>query len=172
MNIFYELLLSRAIQKILMLKISNFYQYITNTLYVTSGHSMDPTVKHDELLIVSPCITNPYNPHRGDIVVVGNRGDNRMLKRVIGLPCEYIKLSEGLLYINSVQISEYYLNGLPSSSSLSTFEWYLNHDEILVLGDNRSRSTDSRSFGPVKLNDILGKVLFRYWPLSRLRVLK
>ena len=133
---------------------------------------MDPTVKHNELLLVSPCLTKTYNPHRGDIVVVGNKGDNRILKRVIGLPCEDIKLSEGLLYINSVQVSESYLNGLPSSLGLSTFEWHLNTDEILVLGDNRSRSTDSRSFGPVKLNDIHGKVFLRYLPVSRLRVLK
>ena len=155
-----------------MLNISNFYKCITNTLYITSGYSMDPTVKHDELLLVLPCLTNSYNPHRGDIVVVGNKGYNRMLKRVIGLPCEHIKLSEGLLYINSVQVSESYLNGLPSSPGLSTFEWCLKTDEILVLGDNRSRSTDSRSFGPVKFNNIRGKVLLRYWPLSRFLVFK
>jgi signal peptidase I len=78
-----------------------------------------------------------------------------------------VALSDGLLYIDGQQTSEPYLVGLPSKLGLSTTNWLLGEGEYLVLGDSRSHSTDSRNFGPVSADKIVGKVWLRVWPIKR-----
>ena len=103
---------------------------------------------------------------RGDVVIVRDPRDERKsyLKRVVGLPGEQVRLSDGLLYVADIPLKEPYLGGLPPSVGLGDRDWHLGGDEYLVLGDNRTHSTDSREFGPVKQAHIVGKVWFRYWP--------
>jgi len=89
------------------------------------------------------------------------------LKRIIGLPGERVALSDGLFYIDDQQTSEPYLGGLPSSLGLSTTNWLLGEGEYVVLGDSRSHSTDSRNFGPIRADQIVGKAWLRVWPLDK-----
>ena len=88
------------------------------------------------------------------------------IKRVIGLPGERVVMAEGLLFIDERQQAEPYLGGLPSSVGLGESAWELGAGEYLVLGDNRAHSTDSRGFGPIGGDRIVGRAWMRYWPLT------
>ena len=109
----------------------------------------------------------PFNRlNRGDLVVfkdpVGT-GDV-YVKRIVGLPDEDIRLEGGLVYLNGTLLEETYPTIPPGEGEEATREWWTGPDEYLLLGDNRSESPDSRTFGPVNKTLILGRVWFRYWP--------
>lgn len=141
-------------------------------LYVVRGQSMTPTFSEGDRLLVSPIVGRSYSFVRGDVVVVRDRsdGDRRHLKRLIGFPRESIRQSDGVLLLNDRPLDEDYLGGLPAAIGLDDIAWNLGDDEWFLLGDNRAHSTDSRQLGPSKLDDIVGTVLFRYWPLHKLRL--
>ena len=141
-------------------------------LYVVRGQSMAPTFSEGDRLIVSPIRGRSYSFVRGEVVVVreGSDGERRHLKRLIGLPRESVRQSEGVLLINGEPLEEDYLGGLPATIGLDDHTWNLENGEFFLLGDNRARSTDSRQRGPIGLDDIEGKVRFRYWPLHKLRL--
>ena len=141
-------------------------------LYVVRGQSMAPTCSEGDRLLVSPIGGRSYSFVRGDLVVVRDRsdGDRRHLKRLIGFPREKIRQSDGVLVLNDLPLDEDYLGGLPAVIGLDDITWNLGDDEWFLLGDNRARSTDSRQLGPVKLDDIVGTVRFRFWPLHKLRL--
>lgn len=106
---------------------------------------------------------------RRDVVVLSLSGekDRRYLKRVVGLPREEVRLVDGLLYIDGVRQDEPYLKGLPSMVGLGERGWDLGDAEFFVMGDDRSRSTDSRDFGPIHARSISGIAWFSYWPFSK-----
>ena len=108
---------------------------------------------------------------RGELVVVrdGAAGERRHLKRVIGLPRESIRQSEGVLLVNGRRLDEDYLEGLPAVIGLDDDAWNLADNECFLLGDNRAHSTDSRQLGPARLDNIEGTVRCRFWPLNKLR---
>ncbi len=141
-------------------------------LYVVRGQSMTPTFSPGDRLLVSRLRGRSFSFARGDVVVVrdGSGGDREHLKRLIGFPREKIRQSEGVLLVNDLPLDEDYLGGLPAVIGLDNIAWNLGNDEWFLLGDNRAHSTDSRQLGPVKLDDIVGTVLFRYWPLYKLRL--
>ena len=133
---------------------------------------MTPTFSPGDRLLVSLLQGRSYSFVRGDMVVVreGPDGERRHLKRLIGLPRESVRQSEGVILINGEPLEEDYLGGLPAAIGLDDYTWNLENGEFFLLGDNRARSTDSRQRGPVVLDDIEGKVRFRYWPLHKLRL--
>ena len=140
--------------------------------YVVRGHSMTPTFSEGDRLLVSCFRGRSFSFARGELVVVrdGLDGERRHLKRLIGLPREIVRQTEGVLLINDEPLDEDYLGGLPAVIGLEDEVWNLENDELFLLGDNRAHSTDSRQGGPVGLDDIEGKVRFRYWPLHKLRL--
>jgi len=133
---------------------------------------MTPTFSEGDRLLVSRFHGRSFSFARGELVVVrdGPDGERRHLKRLIGLPRESVRQSEGVLLINDEPLDEDYLGGLPAVIGLEDVTWNLGDDEYFLLGDNRAHSTDSRQGGPVGLDDIEGKVRFRYWPLHKLRL--
>ena len=143
-------------------------------LYVVRGHSMSPTFSEGDRLLVSPNQGRSYSIARGDVVVVrdGADGERHHLKRVIGLPRECVRQSDGTLLINDQPLDEDYLGGLPPVIGLDDHTWNLENGEFFLLGDNRAHSTDSRQLGPSKLDDFVGIVRFRYWPLNKLRIVR
>ena len=142
---------------------------LSSRLYSVRGDSMLPAFRPGEILLVSGSAYSDSAPARRDVVVVGDpRGtDRRYLKRVVGMPGEEITLSEGLLYIDGEHLVEPYLAGLPASPGLGECVWRLGDGRYFVLGDRRTRSTDSREFGAVSLDLIHGKAWLRCWPASR-----
>jgi len=135
--------------------------------YVVRGASMTPTLRPGDQVLVDVLAYREAGPARGDIVVSSSpRAEGRRdIKRVIGLPGERAVMAEGMLFVSGGQLAEPYLGGLPSSVGLGESAWDLGAGEYLVLGDNRAHSTDSREFGPIREDRIVGRAWVRYWPV-------
>jgi signal peptidase I len=131
---------------------------------LVDGSSMMPTFVDGERLIVSRVHYLLTRPNRGDIVVFNSlEGDEIMLiKRVIGEPGDVVEWRDHQLYLNEHLVEEDYINE-PCTCPNET--WILEADEYFVMGDNRNHSRDSRVFGPVPIDHIVGRVVFRYWPM-------
>ena len=129
---------------------------------------MEPSFRSGDLVLVGTIRRGPIA--RGDVVVLRNprEPDARDLKRVVGLPGESIRFADGSLYIDGTHLPEPYLGGLPASIGIERSEWTLAGDRYFVLSDNRARGTDSRHYGPVPRDVILGRVWRRAWPPRRL----
>ena len=88
------------------------------------------------------------------------------MKRVVGLPGEHVRISQGVVIINDCPFHEPYLAEPAHMDTPSPGQWLLGSGEYLVLGDFRQDSRDSRSFGPIGASYIVGKAWIRYWPLK------
>jgi signal peptidase I len=131
---------------------------------LVKGGSMRPTLDHGQRIAVSP-LDRP--PARGDLVVLRRpRGPNlEVVKRVVGLPGERVRLVAGRLEVDGHPVPEPYLAG-PAAGEL---DLQLGPAEYLVLGDHRAASTDGRDFGPVPADALTDRVRLAYWPPRRLR---
>ena len=117
-----------------------------------------------------------HPPERGDVIVfhAPTRPQRDFVKRVIGLPGERVEIRPGSVYVDGVRLDETYLEESNISGSmdcipnLGLVDCTLQEDQYFVLGDNRGSSNDSRDWGPVQLETIVGKVWFVYWPLTNL----
>ena len=113
------------------------------------------------------------DPSRGDIVVFETPertirrcgAGGTFVKRLVGLPGERISMSQGVLYVDGEPVDEPYVKGNRSGSFP---ERTLGADEYFMMGDNRGQSCDSREWGPVTRDDLIGPVFAVYWPLTRL----
>ena len=127
--------------------------------------------EHKYLPLASP-------PGRGDVIVfrAPPSPDRDFVKRVIGLPGERVRISGGEIFINGERLQETYLAESDLRRDMdcvpNTLGCVLAEDEYFVLGDNRDHSNDSRDWGPVRLEVIVGKVWFVYWPLNNLPFLE
>jgi len=109
---------------------------------------------------------------RGQVAVLYPNAQHEeppLIKRVIGLPGETITIANGQVQINGQPINEPYLNGL-STQCAQNCNVTLGPGQYFVLGDNRSNSLDSRSFGPVTADNVIGQVILRYWPLDKIEI--
>ena len=109
-------------------------------------------------------------PERGDVIVFHApvRPAKDFVKRVVALPGETVEIRSGAVYINGVGFEESYELGSEFRHYQDSPPITLEADEFYVLGDNRGSSNDSKDWGPVRLDDIVGKVAFVYWPVSEL----
>lgn len=124
-----------------------------------------PFVERDGEHIVYPL----HPPQRGDIVVfnppVGG-ASKPYIKRIIGLPGETIAIHDGAVFVNGDRLDEPYLEGVSTSwpNGDPTRELVVPEEHLFVLGDNRNNSTDSRSFGPISNDALIGRAWISYWP--------
>lgn len=140
---------------------------MSSSRYRVDGNSMSPTLTSGEYVLAGS-LELPWNqPSRGRIVVLRHPAQTHRIyiKRIIGLPDEGISVKNGIVYIDDLQLHEAYLNGSPKLLRDQHREWWTGPDEFFVMGDNRNDSEDSRIFGPVNRDLIVGSVWFRYWPL-------
>ncbi len=135
---------------------------------IVDGDSMNNTLLDGQIVILNK-ITYRFNDvNRFDIVVIENREDNdKIIKRIIGLPNEKIRYIDNKLYINDKLIETNL-----SFKDTKDFEYETKNDEYFVLGDNRVVSKDSRILGNFKKEDIVGKVSIRIYPLDRIGSIK
>ncbi len=139
--------------------------------FFVRGDSMMPNFENSDYLLIDQISYRFNDPKRGEVVVFRypENPSFRYIKRIIGLPGETVQIGNGNVTIldnNEVQIldeSDY----LPSSL-LTPGEgiWVLLEDEYFVLGDNRLASADSRRWGPLSRDEIIGRVFFKAWPFS------
>lgn len=147
--------------------------------FYVKGASMEPNFLDHEYLIVDELSYRLRTPERGEVIVFKypNNQEEYFLKRIIGLPGERVKIADGkvTIYNNAhpegVEVQETYLpKDLATLGEARTVT--LGSDEYFVLGDNRANSFDSRRFGPVKRDLIVGRAFFRGWPVSRISIFK
>src|SRR3989338_2740759 len=140
--------------------------------FYVKGQSMEPTFYEKEYLIIDEISYRFRGIERGEVVVFRApfNEDDYYLKRVVGLPGERVKIEDNkviiynTLYPQGIVVEEGYLNNETDGSLTVT----LGPDQYYVLGDNRDASFDSRRFGPVSRNVIIGRAWFRGWPFHRI----
>lgn len=153
-----EKLFILAIIIIILLKI-----FIFNFILV-KGDSMNPKYKNNDFMFLNKIIYKFTPIKRGDVIVLKYKNDD-LIKRVIGLPKDKIKVENGKLYINNKEYKENYINSYTASEDFD--EVTIKNNEYFVMGDNRYNSYDSRRFGPINKKDIMGKVEFRIFPFDK-----
>lgn len=130
--------------------------------YRVQGHSMMPTMKEGEYLIINKLSYYLDNPERGDIIVLHYPRDRtrEYIKRIIGLPGDTVEIENGRVIVNGVTLNEPYIADSPDY----TGRWVVPEDNYFVLGDNRNNSSDSHSWAYLPRSDIVGKAWLVYWP--------
>lgn len=131
--------------------------------------SMQPTLNPGEFLLVNRVAYKLSDPSIGDIIVFHAPGVAELdyIKRVIGLPGDQINISNGVVYVNDLPLFEPYIAQSPNY----TGSWEVPENHYFVLGDNRNNSSDSHLWGFVPDEDIVGRALLIYWPLSEMSLL-
>lgn len=131
-------------------------------LFIAKGESMLPGLRSGDLVLVDKLAYRAKNPERGDIVVA-RKGNDLIVKRVVGLPREEVELRQGILYVNHHALAEEYPVG---PGWLSLRKGRLWEDRYALLGDNRSVSGSVFVHAVVSKDLILGKVIqsVRLWP--------
>jgi signal peptidase I len=125
--------------------------------------SMQPTLFAGNFVVVNKLAYRFTKPGRGDIIVFKYPPDpaqDPYIKRVIGLPGDHILVENGEVLINGIRISEPYLKERTRQGG----EWTVPPGSLFVMGDNRNNSSDSRAWGTVPMENVIGKALVVYWP--------
>ena len=163
--------------------------------YEVDGPSMQTTLFNQNRLIVvkyertwSRITGHPYIPNIGNIIIFHESGlyssdgapENTLVKRVVALPGDRVVIANGLLTVYDKQhpngfdpdkdMSYGKVIGYTSSEAPSNINLVLPKNEIFVLGDNRSDSCDSRCFGPINVNQVIGKLALRIYPFSKISI--
>ncbi|MCL6611852.1 MAG: signal peptidase I [Peptococcaceae bacterium] len=162
-----EILESLVIAVVLAMLIRAF---VFQPFYIPSG-SMEPTLQIKDHILVNKFSYRFWEPMRGDIVVfrypLNPKKD--FVKRLVGLPGERVEIRNSRVYVNGREIPEEYL---PAGLRYPDFgPVVVPENTYLMLGDNRNNSDDSRVWGPLPRENIIGKAMLVYWPLDRMRLL-
>ncbi|HSR51077.1 MAG TPA: signal peptidase I [Acidobacteriota bacterium] len=137
------------------------------------GTSMEPRLEDQERIFVNKFVYHFSDIDRGDIVVFWYPRDpaKSFIKRVVALPGETVEIRSGVVYIDGQRLSEPYVP--PSFFDYTSYPpETVPQDHFFVLGDHRNSSNDSRNWGPVPRDNVFGKAVFRYWPVSRLGLIE
>ena len=150
---------------------------VTTQQYRIEGVSMGPTLLDGQRILVNKFVFAQngnggfvfHGPERGDIIVfdppVSSPED--FIKRVIGIPGDEIDIRDGAVYVNGERAPDDYDY---TTADANGYPRIVPEGEYFVMGDNRSRSNDSRAWGFVSADKIVGRTWFTYWPLSALRL--
>lgn len=135
-----------------------------------SGKSMLNTLHHDDMLLVNKIGKHFTSYKRGQIIILDAPDyPNRLyVKRVVGIPGDTISLKDDKVYLNGEELQEPYTSVDYTLPGFDGVEWQLSENEYFVMGDNRleGASNDSRNFGPITKDDIVGHAFFRIYPFS------
>lgn len=144
---------------------------VIGTFYIPSS-SMLPTLQVNDRILIDKTIYQRQSPQRGDLIIFQPTPTLRQegfsspfLKRIIGLPGETLQVKEGAVYINQQRLQEHYIAAAPDYRFGPV---KIPSDSYFVLGDNRNNSYDSHYYGFVTRNLIIGKVVWRYYPITRM----
>lgn len=145
--------------------------------FQVSGDSMFSTYENKEYILTNLISLRFDDPKRGDVVVFKSPTDGRdFIKRVIAVPGDTVAVKEGFVYVNGEKAEEKYLDeGVKTyggSFLKEDEEKVLGKDEFLVMGDNRTNSSDSREWGFLPRENIEGISLLVYWPINHFRLIE
>lgn len=147
------------------------------------GQSMEPNFHTGEYLLTDKVSYQTGDPQRGDVVVfhapeaagcVEGTGCD-FIKRIIGIPGDTVAVKDNSYYVNGSLLPEPYLPAgnitRPADFAKEGREILLGPEEYFVSGDNRPHSHDSRAFGPITRQEIVGRAFFRYWPSEKIGII-
>lgn len=170
-SFFWELLKAFILAMVIIVPI----RYFVVQPFFVRGSSMEPNFHDGEYLVIDQLSYRFREPKRGEVIVFRYPQDHTkfFIKRVIGLPGEDIQVNDGRVIISNVAYpngaevdeSKYLAPGVRTGGQINI---HLNRGEYFILGDNRSASSDSRSWGAVHRDEIIGRSWIRLWPLSRI----
>lgn len=137
------------------------------------GASMDPTFGTGDYIFTSKITYKMRSFHRGDVIVFKSPSnpDIEYIKRIIGIPGDVVMVKDSEVFVNGRHLTETYIDaktnlwegGFTKNGEGST----VPEDMLFVMGDNRPRSSDSREFGPITQESVIGQVFYRYFPPSK-----
>jgi signal peptidase I len=151
--------------------------------YQVQQNSMEQTLEPGQYVLVDKLSPRWDSYGRGDIIVFDppeswTRDRTPFIKRVIGLAGDTVEIREdGRVYVNERALDEPYIyrnpNGTPdlTTSPGDQWRWVVGSEQLFVLGDHRSKSADSRVFGPIGDGDVIGRAFLRYWPIGTMGIL-
>jgi signal peptidase I len=140
--------------------------------FKVEGESMYPNLHDSEYILVNKVDYYLHSPSRGDIIVFKPPIDTNIpyVKRVIGLPGDVVDVRDGRVIVNGRELNEPYAIGLTTArSGQIRFPFKVPAGSLFVLGDNRPVSGDSREWGAVPEENVIGKVIVKFWPLNESR---
>ena len=148
--------------------------FLIQAFYIPS-ESMFPTLTEDDRVLVNKLSYELHDVNRGDLVVF-ERPPNEpegeikdLVKRVIALEGETVEERDGVLFVDGERLDEPYLQ--PGVESLNLPRTVIPADHVFVMGDNRGSSRDSRFFGPIEEDLIVGRAFVKVWPILDLELL-
>jgi signal peptidase I len=151
--------------------------------YRVEQQSMETTLEPDQYVLVDKLTPRWDTYKRGDIVVFTPPPDwqsgsavTPYIKRVIGIGGDNIEIHDGKVFVNDIGLVEPYVfqeDGKPQQTEdvLQTAHWAVPEGELFLMGDHRGSSADSREFGTVAVDKVIGRAWLRYWPLNTLEIL-
>lgn len=147
--------------------------FLVQAFYIPSS-SMEPTLEVGDRVLVNKLSYDLHDVNRGDLVVFerpdGSAGDIKdLIKRAIGLPGETVEIRDGSVLIDGRVLDEPYLADEEVLVEFAPVQ--VPEDQVFVMGDNRDDSRDSRAFGPITIDSIVGRAFVRVWPLTDLATL-
>jgi signal peptidase I len=151
--------------------------------YRVEQQSMEQTLEPDQYVLVDK-LTPRFDTYKiGDVVVFNPPPDwiqpdgTPFIKRVIAVGGDTVEIKDdGFVYINGIKLNEPYVfqeDGVPQATLTSTDppRWDIPDGELFVMGDHRAKSSDSRTFGPIEDDDVIGRAWLRYWPFDTFGIL-
>lgn len=164
-------LLREAIETILLTLLVFAVVKVTVQPYHIEGPSMEPGLYTNQFVLVNQLAYRFGSPSRGDVIVFHPPNDpsEQYIKRVIAVPGDTVTVTPTEVYVDNVKLNEPYIYQLApgefgSPTILNNVK--LKAGQYFVLGDHRDNSTDSRVFGPVPAQNVIGKAEFVFWPLT------
>jgi len=142
--------------------------FVVKSFWIPS-ESMVPTLEVGDRIFVNRFVYRFTEPERRDIVVFDSlETDDELVKRVVAVPGDRVRVRNGMLRVNGDFLEEPYAVPIVFGDGSDFGPTRLSDGEVFVMGDNRGNSRDSRFFGPVPLENIQGEAFFRFWPPSRI----
>lgn len=136
---------------------------------IVDGNSMNPTLYNNNIILLNKLDYKLNEIKRFDVVVVKVKNE-KLIKRVIGLPGEYVVYKDNNLYVDGFLIDEKFKHATTSDFKLETLGYLkIPGDKYFVVGDNRNNSVDSRVIGLIDKSDILGSVSYKIIPVGKVK---
>lgn len=172
----YRTLMQRAhlkreiVETLLFVAIIFFVVHVSIQTFLVSDSSMQPALRQNELVIVNKASYIFGGPSRGDVVLFYDPNDlsQQYLARVVAVPGDTIVISPDSVMVDGKTLNEPYVSVPPGSSENPKIvpKLTLGAGQYFVLNDSRIASSDSRMFGPIPRNNIVGKAELVFWPLG------